>query len=248
MRVVPLLVACATACTISIPDVRSVPIVCPTNLPGPEMVVIDGAPPFCIDAREVSIEQYQPFRDDPRKPNPRPECTWNSDYANDTYFPGPTLPVQVNWCAAWSYCAWAGKRLCGKIGGGATPIEDIGHAAVSQWYRACATKEELKYPYGNTFEAGVCNDGTRTPKGLSAPGVYGGCVGGYPGIHDMSGNSGEWEDAVCENNVDGGADTDTCTFRGGTWDDDNQTDHLSCDARGYFGRSDKIGFRCCYPP
>ena len=50
----------------------------------------------------------------------------------------PFPVVGVNWCQAYGFCKSAGKRLCGRIGGGANAFTDYASAAASQWYNACS--------------------------------------------------------------------------------------------------------------
>ena len=54
-------------------------------------------------------------------------------------------------------------------------------------------------------------------------GTSAGCVGGYPGIVDMSGNLGEWENACAPQ---GFGNPDACGVRGGSYNDQSST--LTC--------------------
>jgi hypothetical protein len=69
-----------------------------------------------------------------------------------------------------------------------------------------------------------------------------GCVGGYPGLHDMSGNVWEWND-VCQGN----AATDFCHVYGGAFNSLVPPD-LACTGERNWTRTsgaDDIGIRCC---
>jgi formylglycine-generating enzyme required for sulfatase activity len=72
----------------------------------------------------------------------------------------------VDWCDAYMYCQWAGKRLCGRIGGGALDLEESTEAATSQWYNACSQGGKTAYAYGDEFEAGRCVDGIEPTEGV----------------------------------------------------------------------------------
>ena len=174
-------------------------------------------------------------------------CAWNASFepqadntAND-----PNLPVVgVDFCDARAYCEWAGKRLCGKIGGGATAFDAFDDSSESQWFAACTAGGTRFFPYGNEYDGSLCNGvdygaGALIPVGTSE------CEGGYDGIFDMSGNAWEWENA-CD-----GADgvTDQCRLRSGEFS--NPEGFLRCDYGAFFiGRdfvSNTIGIRCCGP-
>ena len=90
---------------------------------GPEMVRIDaGAGSYCIDTTEVTVANYNAFI------QATGGMSIDAPDVCNTAAPGPladhapsdqNLPVgDVGPCSAWSYCSWAGKRLCGMIGDG----------------------------------------------------------------------------------------------------------------------------------
>lgn len=96
---------------------------------------------------------------------------------------------------AESYCSDHKKQLCTH----------------KQWYIACAGPEREKYPYGNSYRKGTCNDDktgwtyvpwhlmstpawAETTKRLFKGELSGSrpaCVSGY-GVYDLTGNVAEW--------------------------------------------------------
>jgi formylglycine-generating enzyme required for sulfatase activity len=159
------------------------------------------------------------------------------------------LPVtSVNWCDAYVYCQWAGKRLCGQEGGGPVDPGNAANAADDQWFYACSHGGDGQhaYPYGNTYGATTCNgiDANGGMQIVEAPGSFPACVGGFPGIYDMSGNVREWEDQC---NGTTGAN-DSCGERGGSVN--YNAGQLTC-ADGDTGprndMNDHLGIRCCGP-
>src|SRR5262249_53109016 len=131
-------------------------------------------------------------------------CSWNTSFKpNDPSWPHPgeeDFPVSlVDWCDAWSYCKWAGKRLCGKIGAGDLADVFATDPARSQWFRACAgpTGSASAYPYGDTYEPTRCNGVDNVPPQPREVRTYMKCEGFMPGLFDMSGNVYEWID-VCD--------------------------------------------------
>ena len=160
--------------------------------------------------------------------------------------------VAVDWCDAYVYCAWAGKRLCGAIGGGPTPFASYANPATSAWLHACSDGGAVAYPYGATYDAAACN-GKDFPGGsaLRAVGALSTCAGAAdPALRDMSGNVYEWEDS-CDANV---GSADHCLIRGGGYLTPGPPGNmnLSCVGTGstLLRNSDTfvdVGFRCCSP-
>jgi len=218
----------------------------------------------------VPNEDYAVFLATNPTPDQGAPCSWNDSLQPDTstncasalgaYDPvaRPRVPVScIDWCDAKQYCQWAGKHLCGKMGGGNNPPADYIDADASQWYRACSRAGSRSFPYGNQYQGTYCN-------GVDSPYVHPAsvanspnCEGGYTGIFDMSGNVAEWEDS-CNGNA---AASDNCLIRGGTLQDAQTTvPSLLCnssalnDATPSYvaatrGTQDEfIGFRCCYDP
>lgn len=167
------------------------------GLPGPRMTRVrtpDGHS-YYIDSTEVTQAQYQEFVSAAKATGYKPEqpefCSQNPSFEPPTFGskPGdpdyhcpegyvrptetPDVPmVCVDWCDADAYCKWAGKRLCGRVGGGVLKtLEDAKNADVDEWYNACSNGGKTKYPYGDTFEKEKCN--TNTPSDVPAEGQAG---------------------------------------------------------------------------
>jgi hypothetical protein len=204
---------------------------------------------FKIDATEVTRGSYLQFvqaKNGDVSGQPA-VCSTNTSYVPPMNWP-PTLAqyelpaVYVDWCDAYAYCAWAGERLCGKIGGGTLangePYDD---PTQDQWMKACSGTANTAFPYGSTFDDTKCNGAQPV-----AVATFPQCVGGYPGLYDMSGNSPEWEDACVNPN-------DFCRKRGSHYGDAPQNSYLllRCDENGYQPRDTKdanLSFRCCSNP
>jgi hypothetical protein len=199
---------------------------------------------LCIDATETTDAQYAQFLATVGNgPGIQPpECAGAPNHAPAGPLTADNLPVVgVNWCDAYAYCVWAGKRLCGQLGTGGNASAPTS-AADDEWFTACSHGGTLAYPYGASFVARVCNDsdpGHRVPVGSIAS-----CVGGYPGLFDMSGNVWEWESSCTPGSMN--PLDDTCMARGGSYasNDSNLSCHgLSPNTRS--ATSPVIGFRCC---
>jgi formylglycine-generating enzyme required for sulfatase activity len=216
------------------------------------MVVIPlpDAGSFCIDSTEVTRADYQAFVDAEPSLSLQPACcSWNTSYYKPpaTPLPGPDdVPaVFVNWCDAAAYCAWAGKRLCGKIGGGSLTGPESVDPMASQWLYACTQGGLKKFPYGSSADDTACVtfDHKGGAQQLEPVGTAPGCVGGFPGLFDMSGNAGEWDDSAV---VAECGETDLVAMRGGSYG--NIAEEADCAMRTSTTRltaSNLGGFRCC---
>jgi formylglycine-generating enzyme required for sulfatase activity len=212
------------------------------GLAGPVMIDIGG---YCVDATEVTIAQYSAFV---AVANPASQtlatCAWNASFTPNAPPPGPSdnPVVYVDWCDAYAFCAWAGKRLCGRIGGGTVATDSQAVASADQWFAACSHSGLHAYPYGDTYVPSACNGADYGAGVALSVGTARACEGGFPGLHDLSGNVGEWEDSCAS---DAGAN-DQCSVRGGSFYDPSARqacDALHNEVRNY---SDfKLGFRCC---
>jgi formylglycine-generating enzyme required for sulfatase activity len=209
---------------------------------GPKMVK---ASTFYVDSTEVTVANYAAFlkaktADTSQQPH---ACEWNISFEP---LPSPTAPepvsdnpvTNVDYCDAAAYCAWADKRLCGKLSGGPVAFADLASAAQSQWFAACGGPAGQLYPYGNEHKNGVCNDASGAGKVVAA-GSSAACTGFYAGLSDMLGNVAEWVDA-CD--AENGA-IDGCETIGGSFED-----MPLCNSSSLKHRSEQlptVGFRCC---
>jgi formylglycine-generating enzyme required for sulfatase activity len=220
---------------------------CPATK-GPAMVRLDR---FCIDATEVTTAQYTEFvtATAGNTTGQGAECAWNTTFApascNNDATLRPDHPITgVDWCDAVAYCRWAGKRLCGRIGGGTNPVAEYKSAATSQWFNACSGGGRRVYPHGDTFDSTLCNTGAANRNATVATGSLPGCEGGFPGIFDLSGNAAEWEDSCASSGSPG---NDQCRLRGGDFNNTNASnntcDYDTSDPRD--ARDCDTGFRCC---
>lgn len=228
----------------------SAPTTCPTGR-GPAMVRIAAAPAFCIDASEVTADQYAAFLASPERPAPaRPAatCKARTDFTPKGAWPaapgrGTTPVVYVDFCDAQAFCAWSGKALCGARGGGALDVAMMNRAPGDGWFVGCGGAEG-SYPYGNVYDADKCNG---VDHGVTAPvpvESLGACRT-PSGAFDLSGNVWEWTD-TCESDVD--VATDRCFARGGAFN--APAAELKCASRRASTRGETdptIGFRCCAP-
>lgn len=212
---------------------------CPSKR-GPTMVF---AIESCMDTTEVTNAQYAELLATGMRFDTAP-CDATTPYA-PTVNGAAGEPVRgVPFCAARAYCAFAGKRLCGRRNpagtGGALEPALIGRPDLDEWTATCSNDGVTDYPYGKTFDGKVCNGddfGARIP--LAAGGLAGCASADGGGPRDLSGNVWEWIDC-CE--PDGGA----CFAHGGAFN--SPQPELTCGSRLRLAREvglDTVGFRCC---
>jgi sulfatase modifying factor 1 len=229
---------------------------CPPSTGGPELVPAAG---FCIDATEVSNEQYAVFlgAHGAGTSGQPAACEWNRDFTPDSaggsLWPAPAARarrpvVNIDWCDAYAFCRWAGKRLCGRMGSGSLARwEDSQNPAVSQWSAACTAGGVNRFPYGNSFKTEACNDGQLNESAaiLVDVGSRAACRTAS-GAFDLSGNVEEWVDA-CSGE---GGRFDQCAVVGASAFT-RIADDLSCQGSPYPDRRSSTyelrGFRCCAP-
>jgi len=209
---------------------------------------------FCIDSTEVTFGQYEGFEAavEAGAPVTQPAaCAFNTSIKTVDSNGDMFTPVDgVNWCDAYAFCAWAGKHLCGKIGGGSLGSTNIGDPTTSQWMRACTISRDggaEMYPYGTTPSATACNGAERDAGTIVDVGSLTMCVGGVPGLFDMSGNVDEWDDGCSAAT----GKMDCCDTRGGGFHDIEtpcgigDTIPPSCPGRTRSDAHGDVGFRCC---
>ncbi|HEY8079134.1 MAG TPA: SUMF1/EgtB/PvdO family nonheme iron enzyme [Labilithrix sp.] len=234
---------------------------------GPTMIRITddaGGIDFCIDSTEVTGTQYVAFLDAVTQPDVIALAAALPAVCRDVFTPpfdldsalqrsnvasdGTLAVARVGWCQAQVYCAWAGKRLCGTLDGGAG--YDFAAGTVqpidTEWYFACTHGGARAYPYAASVDPAACDDGPDAA--IEAPGAKPACVGGYAGLYDMVGNVSEWELGF---KFDGSyppyvhargpwfasATTDDCSVMGG---DPDRVPYTNGDPR--------VGIRCCASP
>lgn len=253
---------------------------CSAHRGGSMVAVVSPAGTFCIDATEVTRAAFAQFAGEVTTidyaalmppaciplvaDKPFAGCDPYPNLDLDDAFHASFPVVCVDWCDAYAYCRWAGKRLCGALGGGAVNPSLYDEPALgSEWTWACASGEQASpYPYGDTYAPKRCN-GWDLKEGnygsadvhicFKEPGVCTTAVGALgqcrtpTGIYDQSGNAWEWEDA-CNDGLG------LCRTRGGGFDEASTEPALRCTSAyaesgviGFDrrGRHAAIGFRCC---
>jgi sulfatase modifying factor 1 len=143
------------------------------NLPNEKPAHKVMVPAFYIDKFEVTNGQYKEFCQKTGRSLP-PAPIFDPDYFSKSDYP----VVGVTWQDAAEFAKAAGKRL---------PTE-------AEWEKAASwnpkTNEKLQWPWGNSFEPGRANVGSKLPTPV---GQFGSGASPY-GAQDMAGNAVEWVD------------------------------------------------------
>ena len=131
----------------------------------------------------------------------------------------------VSWQAAKNACEQVGRRLCSE----------------REWERACKGPGSARFPYGDLYDAEVCNteDADGKPRPLAPASSFKKCKSGFK-VFMMAGNAEEWvADAAGGQRVAKGGAADRPDFAS------------RCSARRALGprtSAATLGFRCCADP
>ena len=188
----------------------------------PHMVLVKS---FYLDTNEVTCQDYKKFIDESGHPTPK---TW----VNGTYPTGTALlPVtSVSWEDAVAYAEWKKKRL---------PTEE-------EWELAARGREGLRYPWGNSWQAGCANadEEGQARQRLAVVGSHN-CVSPF-GANDLIGNAWEWTASDWVPYPGGQLQRQAKgekVIRGGGWDTPRNI-ATAIYRSGWVGPGDKTGFRC----
>ncbi|MBX3209214.1 MAG: SUMF1/EgtB/PvdO family nonheme iron enzyme [Labilithrix sp.] len=214
---------------------------CDSGCPGSGGPCAVRAGPTCIDATEVTVADFRAFTESVQGTTlevgaPCPPVTVGLLGAR----PDESLPMtQVSFCEARAFCAWAGKRLCGKVGGGPIPTTGPSSGPTTQqaaWFNACTGGTADPHPL---LSDGGCQLGASGPRAAGS-----GCQGGVRGLVDMVGNVWEWIEYVGERD---GATPAVFMIGGGYGHPPTSTTCGSLVQATLPFRGPDVGFRCCSP-
>jgi len=216
---------------------------------------------FCIDSTEVTSAEYKAFLDAVGQgfvPDKPAGCGGKQAFTPATSGGGCTgtsfdptqhgsYPVScVDWCDAWAFCAWAGKRLCGQVDGGPMPFDfSQVTSTIGEWFSACTNDGAYSFPWGNDSPSGTrCNttcsdtgDGGTLPVATDPT-----CVSPAD-VADLGGNVREWV-----NSCAGVGSNDNCFTEGDSFETTNGSNCAECDQNKLGTRAaaaTDIGIRCC---
>ena len=233
---------------------------------------------YCIDERQATYGEYRQFiKKMGKKFDGQPsECSWNRDYGPSEYYLSTTGVMSkrepslaeadpdhavnhLDFCDAWAFCSWAGKRLCGERGDDPRrirmfdrdPNDHLGlrtydwvMPGLNEWLYVCTQGGTSSYPYGEDWKDGVCLDHWKLraegPSALRVRDTAGNeCRGTHPPydrVFNMIGGVRQWTN-ICSS-------TDGRCQQWGAIDRDWAT-HCDSAFVMYNMRSATGGVRCC---
>ncbi|MBK7396793.1 MAG: SUMF1/EgtB/PvdO family nonheme iron enzyme [Myxococcales bacterium] len=224
------------------PDTGPAP--CPSKAGTTAMVRVPTAKSsFCMDVNEVTVAQMEVYDGaTPTVPAGLPaRCTgkWDNYYKRDLGAL-PTEPaINANWCQAFAYCKWAGKRLCRALDTAAALSTEN-----SELYYACGNgAAATARPYGTSYVAGNCDveTGRSIPTSILATPKCHGPTAPYDKIFNLIGSAEEWSEECTDSPA-----PSKCRARGGYFG--NISNVAVCartvdyDITSQFA---SLGFRCC---
>ena len=176
---------------------------------------------FEIDKYEVTNGQYSQFV---RETHRVPPAHWNGrDTPPIKVFDAAV--VNVSFHDAQAYAAWAGKRL----------------PTAAEWETAARGSEGALYPWGNSYEHGLCNDLRAPTEGPASFEEFPQDRSGF-GVYGLGGNVQEW----CIPQPEDGLSPEQATVCGGSWKNDGVVFALSSVRLKSLAANqyDDVGFRC----
>jgi formylglycine-generating enzyme required for sulfatase activity len=198
---------------------------------------------YWIDAFPLTNRQYQEFLQDPEYPADRkPGVPFvDADWARPYNWDKKTRQcpkdredhpvVLVSFEDAEKFCDW--RSLKEGLKGG----KSIRLPTEEEWEKAARGIDGREYPWGDKFDADLCNTGdadigettsvTKYPKGVSPFGCY-----------DMAGNVWEWTDSLYDKNQE------VKVLRGGSWYGSHESARCAYRGRDWGTWDSLIGFRC----
>lgn len=201
----------------------------------PDGMVFVPAGSFVSGATGEQIDFYPDWPGIEHLPRPR-ETRTTGAFCIDVYeYPnvaGEMPRAYVSWDDAVALCRERGRRLCSE----------------DEWSKACVGESGWLFPYGDTYQTGICHadvvEGVGEAHWLEPSGKFPRCVSPY-GAHDLEGSLSEWVDAVPHDD-----DPQLRILRGGTmW---VGVYGRGCMARHRHHHTDASheddGVRCCSDP
>jgi len=182
--------------------------------------------PFDILATEATVQEFKDCVASGKCDETSADDACNAGDNSRTAFPINCIDHD----GAEALCGYLGGRLCSS----------------KEWLAGCRGSDNRAFPYGPEYQPSRCHVGSydnpgpggrTTMKAGSVPE----CVGGLPGLFDMSGNVSEWV-ADCKE--------DYCKFRGAAYVGNEPVEHFAgcgevCSGNDKGLRSGTVGVRCC---